>query len=577
MSLDSQLDALASAGLIGMTQQEPEAEYQFRHALVQDVVYASLLARDRQRLHSAAGRALESLYPARLEALSPILAHHFETAGDQERACKYFILAADRALATYANCEAESYYRKALGLTNIVPQQIRLIADLGRALDRQGRYQEAIQSWSKAIHLCRSLGDVNGLARLYARSARAAWYGGDWPRSLTLCREGLAEVAGEPETEGIAALLHETARACYFNGLLDEAHQLCLQALQIAERLGTVEIQAETLATLGILPDCETDQALQALTRAVELSESASLLTAAIRAHNNLGSVLYEKQGDLRAGCKHHLRAMELAHQRGAVSQEILSLLNALDALLFLGDLEAVEQALPALGQLLSVVANHSPGAFGFYITQARLLWHRGELVEAAGILSTCRTEARRCADLHHLNAASRFLAEILVELGELAQAEEVLLEAIEASDKGGGWNSVWPRCLLVAVYAQRGSQHLEAARELLALAREQAGPQPTMFDREKLLLAQARLACSAGCRDEAMAAFEAAADLQARMNLRWYQARTLCEWAAACKEPRAIERAQVLLRQALALFEEMQVAYYVADVKDELRMLDNC
>ena len=95
MTVISQLNKLESSGLIRLAQTEPELEYLFRHALVQDAAYESLLLADRKRLHRIAGESLEQLYPDRLDELAPILGHHFALAGDAQRALKYFTLAGD--------------------------------------------------------------------------------------------------------------------------------------------------------------------------------------------------------------------------------------------------------------------------------------------------------------------------------------------------------------------------------------------------------------------------------------------------------------------------------------------------
>jgi predicted ATPase len=107
MSLRAHLGKLEASGLIHLAQVEPELEYLFRHALVQDAAYASLLKADRRVLHKAVGEALERLYPDQLASreLAPVLGRHFREAGDAGRAFKYYALAGEAALGTYANQE----------------------------------------------------------------------------------------------------------------------------------------------------------------------------------------------------------------------------------------------------------------------------------------------------------------------------------------------------------------------------------------------------------------------------------------------------------------------------------------
>ena len=88
---------------------------------------------------------------------------------------------------------------------------------------------------------------------------RAVWYANDTPALPDGMHgrvgHGSVNASNSQETPGMAALLHETARAPRFNNRFDEALPLCEQALAMAERLGLAEVQAETLATMGILPN----------------------------------------------------------------------------------------------------------------------------------------------------------------------------------------------------------------------------------------------------------------------------------------------------------------------------------
>ena len=91
MSIMEQLGNLEAAGLLRVAQVEPDLEYLFRHSLVQDAVYTSLLEPDRKRLHLMVGETVERLYPDRLDEFAGTLAQHFQNAGRDEKAHKYYI------------------------------------------------------------------------------------------------------------------------------------------------------------------------------------------------------------------------------------------------------------------------------------------------------------------------------------------------------------------------------------------------------------------------------------------------------------------------------------------------------
>src|ERR1051325_3095540 len=114
MPLQTDLTTLEATGLIRLSQVEPELEYLFRHALIQDAAYNSLLKNNRRTLHQAVGETLERLYPDRRDELSPVLGQHFLEAGDEARALNYFSLAGDVALKIYANAEAALHYTHAI-------------------------------------------------------------------------------------------------------------------------------------------------------------------------------------------------------------------------------------------------------------------------------------------------------------------------------------------------------------------------------------------------------------------------------------------------------------------------------
>ena len=110
---DIQLDTLEARGLIKLAAVRPDLEYLFRHALVQDAAYGSLLKQERRELHGRVGEALEQLYPDRRDELAPVLAMHFEQAGENEKAIEYFIAGGRHAIDANAIQEAFAAYDRA--------------------------------------------------------------------------------------------------------------------------------------------------------------------------------------------------------------------------------------------------------------------------------------------------------------------------------------------------------------------------------------------------------------------------------------------------------------------------------
>jgi serine phosphatase RsbU (regulator of sigma subunit) len=583
----SQLSALESAGLIRLAQFEPDLEYLFRHNLVQDAAYATLIPSDRKRLHRVVGEALEHLYPDRLNEYAAVLARHFKQAGDSEHALEYFARAGKAALAAYANEEAEDQYRSALALTCSDAQRASLLEGLGEALYRQSRFEETIQTWREGINLYKALGDLDGVARLYSRSARAAWYADDTPEGLRLCQEGLEAVAGARESPDLARLIHEASRAYLFNAQAEQAIPLCQQAVEMAERMGAVDVQADALTTLGILPNQSSEEILSALHKAVELAEGAGLLQIANRAHHNLGVMIGVHLGDIPKAREHFLKAAELSRKRGVLSEEIQSRLSVLGHTLSIGELSAARASLEAIEELVSALPDPDTAAVELNSAQAGLAWLSADWTQALRLQRSLRDEARRRGNLQLVVSAANELASLLLQLERLGELERVglqdppwdemeaaLKEAIELGDLGFV-DKVWPRCQLSTIRARQG--RFEEAQQILAEAQELVSVRPSGWDEQSVRIAAAELALAQERWAEALSGVEAAAAFQAKMGRRFGWAVTLVDWALVHVrrgEPADLQRAQALLREARDAFEGMGSAGYVSLVDEQLEAL---
>jgi class 3 adenylate cyclase len=109
------LRRLVDAGLVFQRGEPPNAEYLFKHALVQDATYGSLLRRTRQQLHARIAAALEARFPDRAAREPEALARHFSEAQQFDRAVGYWLTAGGRALQRSANREAISHLSAGLG------------------------------------------------------------------------------------------------------------------------------------------------------------------------------------------------------------------------------------------------------------------------------------------------------------------------------------------------------------------------------------------------------------------------------------------------------------------------------
>jgi tetratricopeptide (TPR) repeat protein len=174
--LGTELDTLEAKGLIRLAETRPELEYLFRHWLVQDAAYGSLLKQERRQLHRLVGDALETLYPDRLGELAGVLALHYEQAGETDRAVEYLAAAGHYALDRNAIVEAFNAFDRAQNLLqppsdseDEALRRRRLDIGLGRtkASFSFRPANDLIADLEALAPVAEQLGDLNVIARLH--------------------------------------------------------------------------------------------------------------------------------------------------------------------------------------------------------------------------------------------------------------------------------------------------------------------------------------------------------------------------------------------------------------------------
>jgi len=142
------LNQLEMAGLVKLAKLQPELEYVFRHALVQETVYDSILRSDRKKLHRTVGYLIEQIHPEKGEELAPVLARHFLSAGEYDLAYPYLIKTGDLGLKRYALQEAIHAYSRAIEIsvvtksisTTTPEQDLQAYLQRGRAMELNAQH-----------------------------------------------------------------------------------------------------------------------------------------------------------------------------------------------------------------------------------------------------------------------------------------------------------------------------------------------------------------------------------------------------------------------------------------------------
>ncbi len=169
--LQRHLGALVASGLVSRRGTPPEAIYTFKHALVQDAAYGSLLRGTRREIHARIAMALDESFPEQAAATPELVAHHYDRAGRVTEALSYYGRASDAAQARFSNLEA--------------------IAHLERSVELASRLPEGADRDDHDLRLHVNLGLARGAAYGFANEAT----GGAWERARVLCEKGTGKPA----------------------------------------------------------------------------------------------------------------------------------------------------------------------------------------------------------------------------------------------------------------------------------------------------------------------------------------------------------------------------------------------
>jgi TOMM system kinase/cyclase fusion protein len=182
-TLQQGLRQLVEAELVYQRGTPPQATYMFKHALIQETAYQSLLRSTRQQFHQRIAQVLEARFPATVETQPELLAHHYTEAGLAAQAVVYWQRAGERAVERSANVEAISHLTTALTLLPALPDtpertqhELTLLTVLGipLVLTKGHAAPEVEATYARARTLCQQLGDTPqlfsvllGLRRMY--------------------------------------------------------------------------------------------------------------------------------------------------------------------------------------------------------------------------------------------------------------------------------------------------------------------------------------------------------------------------------------------------------------------------
>ncbi len=449
--LGEALDQLVRSELAFRRGAPPKASYTFKHALIQDAAYQSLLKSKRQQLHARIARALEERLTDAGETGPEVLARHLTEAGLAERAIPYWRRAGELAAARSADVEAIAHLSKGLELIATLPdspehlnEELALLLAIGGPLMANKGFaaQEVERTYSRASALCEQMGRS---AELFP-ALRGLWscyfVRGEYQRAYDLAAQ-LVTLADEQEETRRALARRALGATLFFLGRFADAATAVNEGIAIDDAVAAWEDPAQLLLyteRAGVACRLYSAWALWYLgfpDGAVQKVEAGLALAQRLAHASSLAFAL------IWAAAVHILRReFDVAHGRAEAAVEIARK-HRMSA--WFGHATVCRGfALVGLGQTAEGIAQIQTGLAAWHETGSRLLdtqWlgflaeahlQAGKFDDALSALDRATETAAAIGECHYQAELYRLRGVVLAETGESAEAASWFQRAID-------------------------------------------------------------------------------------------------------------------------------------------------
>jgi class 3 adenylate cyclase/tetratricopeptide (TPR) repeat protein len=453
-TLQTYLNELESRQFISAQPFRGEPGYSFRHALLQETIYSTLLKRDRRQIHTEVAQALQDNLAWSQDEKIELLAYHYAESNEPAKAIPYLLPAGKNAARRCAYETAIEHYRRALALLPEQPvagetaffetrvglaRALKYIGEFGpasRYLNEALEYlwqsdlaTDSIALWPIVVESLRQLADIRQREGNYQTALQY----------LDVGLQVLGESAPQEQTKLWCSLLERMAWIRFRQGQLEEAASV---AQAVIDNLGSAsEEEPITLAklfnTLGGIAwqQGRRKDAVDYVNRSFELYESAGYLWGMAIAYGNLG-ILYDVLGAWPKAAEYHERAYRLQQSIGDIESQARSFDNLGLLHLVMGEHSKAQQELEA-GLAIRQRLGDSWGMAQSHVNLAHLAIIRAHYQEAARHAESVLAHPNIIESFEIQVPAHWSLALVQAEQGEietgLALAEQALAMARQA------------------------------------------------------------------------------------------------------------------------------------------------
>ncbi len=451
------LARLVAAELLYQRGLPPQATFIFKHALVQDAAYQSLLESQRRELHGRVADALAEHFPQRVEREPEEIARHCEAAGRTEQAIGHYQRAGQCAMSHFAYAEAAAQLQRAIELLQALPAEIgrdrheltlqtRLAGAF--AITRGVASPEAEQAYLRARQLSEQLGDARELFRSEFGLHEVYFFRSEYDAARELAEDMLRRARETGDPDELVVALWMTGTGSFFRGEFARARAALEEGIGHYGSLGDGDrhyrytrvdpgIPLLGFAARALLQLGHPDQGLARIREMQELARRTAdpfnRVNAAL-----LASMDHIFRQDSRAALEEAEALLALAREHMFQQHLVLGASLRAQALTLAGQPEGISRLRAVLDAMRA--AGSETGSSGSLAILARALGQLGRAEEGVAVLAEARSFVARSGEHYHEAEIHRVEGELLLALAtpDPAQAEAAFRDALQISRRQG-------------------------------------------------------------------------------------------------------------------------------------------
>lgn len=432
--LNKNIEKLVEMGFIS-PEEDQGYSFGFRHALIQDVAYNSILIKRRRQLHELVGKYLEEKYSNRLDEFLDTIAYHYSNSNNKDSAISYLIEAGRKSMKSFSGSAqgALRYFQQADEiLDNVTIKRDdkavygkKISIGKGEAYNDLGQAEEALVCFEKVLDLSEKTEDFTGMAEVLRQIANNKAQMGDWDAGLKAYQQSLNIAKDLGDLPQMGFVYNAIGYGYFVKGEYDEAMKYFQEALRIGKQANDHSLMGDASNCLGMIDSVrgELDKAIQhyhdSLISYKDLGESHY----EAQAYQNLG-IAHFKKGEMELADKYYDDSLKISEKCGYARLKAYTYLNKAELYLSLSSPEKATEICELAFHILHTLNDGPALAEGYKLY--------GKIYKSQRLLKPAEEAFLTSLKISAESSSITNLAEVNYEIGMMYKDEGMTQKALQ-------------------------------------------------------------------------------------------------------------------------------------------------